>query len=74
MIQPSSVTKRNLMVGMVKCSGMVYTPHQCWYSDRKFPLLGERPKSAKMCLKNIKNSAKHSAKLVIPILNPLHHT
>ena len=38
------------MVGMLKCSGMVYTPHQCWYSDRKFPLLGERPKSAQMCL------------------------
>ena len=53
MIKPSSVTKRNPMVGMVKCSGMVYTPHQCRYSDRKFPLLGERPKSAKMCLKNI---------------------
>ena len=38
------------------------------------PLLGERPKSAQMCLKNINNNAKHSAKCVIPIFNPLHHT
>ena len=53
---------------------MVYTPHQCWYSDRKFPLLGERPKSAQMCLKNINNNEKHSAKLVLSIFNPLHHT
>ena len=27
-----------------------------------------------MCLKNINNNAKHSAKLVILIFNPLHHT
>ena len=27
-----------------------------------------------MCLKNINNNAKHSAKWVIPIFNPLHHT
>ena len=26
-----------------------------------------------MCLKNINNNAKHSAKLVILIFNPLHH-
>ena len=37
MIKPSSVTKRNNMEGVVKCMGMVYTPHQCWYSDRKSP-------------------------------------
>ena len=44
MIKPSSVTKRNIMVGMVKCLGMVYTPHQCWYSDRKFPYWEKGPK------------------------------
>ena len=27
-----------------------------------------------MCLKNINNNEKHSAKLVITIFNPLHHT
>ena len=37
MIKPSSVTKRKIMVGIVKCLGIVYTPHQCWYSDRKSP-------------------------------------
>ena len=35
MIKPSSVTKRNIVDGMGKGLGMVYTPHQCWYSDRK---------------------------------------
>ena len=52
-------------------------PHICalvlhWW--QKIPLLGERPKSAQMCLKNINNNEKHSAKLVISIFNPLHHT
>ena len=28
-IKPSSVTKRNIMGGMGKGLGMVYTPHQC---------------------------------------------
>ena len=27
-----------------------------------------------MCLKNINNNEKHSAKLVLSIFNPLHHT
>ena len=73
MIKPSSVTKRNLMVGMVTCMGIFYTPHQwCWYSDRK-SLYWEKgpkvPKSAKRALILL-----NSAKLVILIFNPLHHT
>ena len=28
-IKPSSVTKRNIMGGMEKGLGVVYTPHQC---------------------------------------------
>ena len=47
-------------------------PHICalvllWW--QKIPLLGERPKSAQMCLKNINNNEKHSAKLVLSIFN-----
>ena len=37
MIKPSSVTKRNIMDWIGKGLGIVYTPHQCRYSDRKSP-------------------------------------
>ena len=47
MLKSSSVTKRNIMVGMVQCSGMVYTPHQCWYSDRKSLYWEKGPKVPK---------------------------
>ena len=57
------------MDGMENGLGIVYTPHQCWYSDRKSPL-GEKLKSAPMCFRDIINHAK----LDIPIFNPLHHT
>ena len=44
MIKPSSVTKRNIVDGMGKGLGMVYTPHRCWYSDRKSPYWEKSPK------------------------------
>ena len=37
MIKPSSVTKRNIMDVLGNGLVMYYTPHQCWYSDRKSP-------------------------------------
>ena len=36
-VKPSSVTRRNIMDGMGNGLGIVYTPHQCWYSARKSP-------------------------------------
>ena len=44
MIKPSSVTKRNIMDWIGKGLGIVYTPHQCRYSDRKSPYWDKRPK------------------------------
>ena len=44
MIKPSSVTKRNIMDWIGKGLGIVYTPHQCRYSDRKAPCWDESPK------------------------------
>ena len=38
MVKPSSVTKRNIVDLMDKAFGIVYTPHQWRYSDRKYPL------------------------------------
>ena len=35
MIKPSSVTKRNIMDGIDKAFGIVNTPHQGRYCDRK---------------------------------------
>ena len=32
------------MDGMGNGLGIVYTPHQCWYSDRKFPYWEKSPK------------------------------
>ena len=32
------------MDGMVNGLGIVYTPHQCWYSDRKSPYWEKIPK------------------------------
>ena len=53
---------------------MYYTPHQCWYSDRKSPYWENNQKIALRCFRNINNNSKHSAQLVLPIFNPLHHT
>ena len=43
-VKPSSVTRRNIMDGMGNGLGIVYTPHQCWYSDRKSPYGEKSPK------------------------------
>ena len=40
MVKPLSVTKRNIVDVMDKAFGIVYTPHQGWYTDRKYPLSG----------------------------------
>ena len=32
------------MDGMGNSLGIVYTPHQCWYSDRKSPYWEKSPK------------------------------
>ena len=37
LIKPSSVTKRNIVDVLGNGLVMYYTPHQCWYSDRKSP-------------------------------------
>ena len=50
MFKPSSVTKRNIMEGTGKVMGMVFTPHQCWYSDRKSLYWEKKPTSAFRCL------------------------
>ena len=47
MIKPSPVTKRNIVDGMGKGLGIVYTPHQCWYSDRKSSYWDNSPKVSK---------------------------
>ena len=43
-VKPSSVTRRNIMDGMGNGLGIVYTPHQCWYSDRISPYGEKSPK------------------------------
>ena len=43
-MKPLSVTKRNIIQRTDKALGLVFTPHQGWYSDRKSPYWEKIPK------------------------------
>ena len=74
MIKPSSVTKRNNMEGVVKCMGMVYTPHQCWYSDRKSPYLEKSWKVSEGTSGTWITIPNTSLLMALTIFNPLNRT
>ena len=65
MLKSSSVTKRNIMVGMVSALVWLIPP-------ASVGIVTENPYTGRKAQKC--PNVKHSAKLVTPIFNPLHHT
>ena len=74
LIKPSSVTKRNIMDGMDKACGIVYTPHQCWYSDRKSPYWEKNLKVSEGTSGTSITIPNTSLLMAITIFNPLNRT
>ena len=74
MIKPSSVTTTKIVDGMGKGLGMVYTPHQCWYSDRKSLFWEKSPKVSEGTSGTLITIPNTSLLMALTIFNPLNRT
>ena len=62
------------MDGMNKAFGIVYTPHQCWYSDRKYPYWEKTWNVSEGTSGTLVSIPNTSLLMALTIFNPLNRT